>query len=133
MAATRVHRLNGRGARRAVWSLAVDGPVSPAPGSPIDDTEATMPTPDDDPTGFEVDRHVDEQPPREDLLDPDEIAVEADEEIDELLEADDPELGDPARLPDDEDLPESQGADVVEAERLAEDHAERPGLHDEPE
>jgi hypothetical protein len=35
----------------------------------------------DDSTSFEVERHIDEQPPREDLLDPDDIEF-ADDDAD---------------------------------------------------
>jgi hypothetical protein len=86
----------------------------------------------DDSTSFELDQHdVDEQPPREDLLDPDEIEFAEDEGLD-VEEANVPErTGDPGRLPDPEELPESQGADIVESERLVEDDADRPPLHDE--
>jgi hypothetical protein len=86
----------------------------------------------DDPTSFEVDRHVDDQPPREDLIDPEDIEIGDDEgpAVDDL---DVPErTGDPGRLPSSDELPESQGTDIVDSERLAEDHAERPPLHDEP-
>lgn len=89
--------------------------------------------PTDDPTSFEVDRHVDEQPPREDLLDPEDIEVDGDEALDPD-ELNVPErTGDADRLPTDEELPESQGADVVASERLSEDAAARPPLHDEEE
>lgn len=87
----------------------------------------------DDPTSFEVDRHVDEQPPREDLLDPEDIEVDEDEPLDPD-ELNVPErTGDADRLPTDEELPESQGADVAASERLSEDAAARPPLHDEEE
>lgn len=87
----------------------------------------------DDPTSHEVDRHVDEQPPREDLLDPEDIDLGADDEGFDPDELNVPErTGDPDRLPSSEDLPESQGADVVASERLSEDAAARPPLHDEP-
>ena len=94
-----------------------------------------MATPDrdrDDSTSFELDRHVDEQPPREDLLDPEDIEVsEEDDELD-IEEANVPErTGDADRLPDPEELPESQGLDMASSERLTEDDADRPPLHDE--
>ena len=88
----------------------------------------------DDSTSFEVDRRVDEQPPREDLLDPDDIEVaEEDEEltVDELNVPE--RTGDADRLPDPEELPESQGLDMLSSERLTEDDADRPPLHDEDE
>lgn len=89
---------------------------------------------EEDPTGHEVDRHVDAQPPREDLLEPDEIEVDAgDEGLDPEEVSEPARTGDPERLPGTEDLPESQGADVVESERLAEDEVHRPPLHDEEE
>ena len=83
----------------------------------------------DDPTSFEVDRHVDEQPPREDRLDPEDIEPSERDEVEDLGE--EAELGDADLLPGTEDLPESQGEDIVEAERLAEDAADRPGMSDE--
>lgn len=90
-----------------------------------------MTTPQDDPsTSFEVDRHEDEQPPREDLIDPEDIEAG---DRDPFEDADEePGTGDAERLPDSEELPESQGEDVVEAEQLAEDAAARPPLSDEP-
>lgn len=91
-------------------------------------------------TSFEVDRGVEAQPPREDLLEPDEIDFGDEREgFDEVEPGDgiapleDAPLGDGAHLPDDERLPESQGDDVVASERLAEDAADRPPLHDEEE
>jgi hypothetical protein len=83
----------------------------------------------DDPTSFEVDRHVDEQPPREDLIDPEDVSIGDGDEAEDL--DDEARLGDAERLPDSEDLPESQGEDIVEADRLAEDAAARPRLSDE--
>jgi hypothetical protein len=86
----------------------------------------------DDSTSFEVDRHVDEQPPREDLLDPEDIEVAEDEHGLDVDELNVPErTGDPDRLPDPEELPESQGLDMLDSERLTEDDADRPPLHDE--
>ena len=86
----------------------------------------------DDATSFEVDRHVDEQPPREDLIDPEDIEIGDEEQGLDPDDIDTPErTGDPDRLPDSEQLPESQGADIVDSEQLAEDHVERPPLHDE--
>lgn len=84
---------------------------------------------DDSSTSFEVDRHEDDQPPREDLIDPEDIEVGDRDPFEDADE--DPELGDAERLPESEDLPESQGEDVVEAEQLAEDAADRPPLGDE--
>jgi hypothetical protein len=84
---------------------------------------------DDASTSFEVDRHTDDQPPREDLIDPEDIGTG---DRDPFEDADEePELGDAELLPDSEDLPESQGDDIVEADRLAEDAAARPPLSDE--
>lgn len=92
---------------------------------------------DQDPTSFEVDRQVDEQPPREDLLDPDEIDVDELHTTDSGLDPDEinapARTGDPEVLPDPDELPESQGADIVESVRLVEDDTDRPPLHDEEE
>jgi hypothetical protein len=86
----------------------------------------------DDSTSFEVDRHVDEQPPREDLLDPADIEFAAEDGGLDVDETNVPErTGDPERLPDPEELPESQGLDMLSSERLTEDDADRPPLHDE--
>lgn len=87
----------------------------------------------DESTSFEVDRHVDAQPPREDLLEPDEIEPSEQDPLDPDETNVPARTGDPEVLPDDEELPESQGADVVEAVRLVEDDADRPPLHDEEE
>lgn len=114
---------------------------------------------DEDRTSFEVDRHVDDAPPpREDLLEPEELELADPDELteptgldeldesDELDALDDPDdldeideidgvepLGDPAHVPESEALPESQGDDVVASEHLVEDAGQRPSLHDEPE
>jgi hypothetical protein len=84
----------------------------------------------DDSTSFEVERHTDDQPPRDDILEPDDVAAAADE-LDGPPDAgaglvDDP---DPFHRDDEppraatssEDLPESQGFDADVAERAAED------------
>jgi hypothetical protein len=87
----------------------------------------------DDSTSFELDQHdVDEQPSREDLLDPEDIEAIEDEHGLDVDELNVPErTGDPDRLPDPEELPESQGLDMLDSERLTEDDADRPPLHDE--
>lgn len=88
----------------------------------------------EDPSSFEVDRRVEGQPPREDLLEPDEIELEEEEAGLDPDELNTPSrTGDPEVLPDPEELPESQGADVVESVHLVEDDASRPPLHDEEE
>jgi len=75
----------------------------------------------------ETDRLTEDQPPREDLI--------PTETLDELEPTDaDPRLSeDDAALPrpTSEDLPETQGVDVDQGERMTEEHAERPRLHDE--
>ncbi|MEX0835434.1 MAG: hypothetical protein WD010_05050 [Nitriliruptor sp.] len=91
----------------------------------------------DDSTSFEVERHTDDQPPRGDLVEPDDIA--AAEDTDELQgspnsggldegagRVDDP---DPFQRDDEppragaspDDLPESQGFDADVADQLTED------------
>lgn len=78
---------------------------------------------------FETDRDdVDDQPARDDLLDPASIAAgeEADAPFGEPAEV----LTEP-ELPLDEDLPESQGDDVATAARTTEDRAARPPMSDE--
>jgi hypothetical protein len=72
---------------------------------------------------FEVDRHVDDQPERDDLLEPEDIDPEP---IDD--DTMDRETG---VLPDPEDLPESQGDSVLDAGRLTEDASSRRLLSDE--
>ncbi len=80
-------------------------------------------TPDRGDDSFEVDRHVDDQPVRDDLIDPDDIdpsPVEGptmDEEV--------------GQLPLDEELPESQGVSALDAERFTEDAKAGPRLADE--
>jgi hypothetical protein len=91
----------------------------------------------DENTSFEVDAHTDDQPPRDDLIDPDDIDVPtAEEPIDQGAGAvDDP---DPFRRDDEPprygtdtaDLPESQGDDIDIAARDTEDAGEPP-LSDE--
>ena len=72
-------------------------------------------------TSFEVERE--EQPERDDLLEPGEVdAAEV------TAPTQDDEVG---RLPDTEELPESQGANVLDAEREAEDATPRRLLSDE--
>lgn len=74
---------------------------------------------------FETERHRDDQPVRDDLLDPEEIDPQGEVVGDEVI---DDEAG---VIPDPEELPESQGDDVLTAERLSEDATEREPLHDE--
>jgi hypothetical protein len=84
----------------------------------------------DQPTGgasHETDRHADDQPPREDVIPADTLEDLDVEEADEALSEDDPVLPRPG--PD--DLPESQGFDVAQGDRIAEDPADRPALSDE--
>lgn len=80
-------------------------------------------TPDRGDDSFEVDRHIDDQPARDDLIDPDDIDPARVEEptMDE-------EVG---RLPADEELPESQGESTLDAERFTEDGKAGPRLADE--
>jgi hypothetical protein len=75
----------------------------------------------------ETDRHADDQPPREDLIPVDELDGLEAEEADPFLSEDDPVLPRPTS----EDLPETQGMDVSEGRRIAEDPVDRPPLHDE--
>jgi hypothetical protein len=90
----------------------------------------------DESTSFEVDRHTDDQPPRDDLLDLEE-APDAEPPFDEGAGAvDDPDPfrrdGEPPRYGDHpDDLPESQGFEPDEAERAAEDAGARHPLSDE--
>jgi hypothetical protein len=80
----------------------------------------------DDSTSFEVERHTDDQPPRDDVIEPGDIDTDT-----EVLDAgagavDDP---DPFHRDDEppraatssDDLPESQGFDADVADRLSED------------
>ena len=66
---------------------------------------------------FETNRAA--QPPREDLIDPEDIEVHPEQEG-EVDERDEQGL-----LPDTELRPESQGFDAIDADRLTEDHRER--------
>jgi hypothetical protein len=78
----------------------------------------------------ETDRHTENQPPREDLIPTEtleDLEDEADEEADPFLSEDDAILPRPTA----EDLPESQGMDVAEGRRIAEDPVDRPPLSDE--
>ena len=81
----------------------------------------------DDPTSHEVDRHVDDQPVRDDLIDPADIDPE-----DGLLEETEEDLDDDReeRPPIDE-LPETQGYDTLHAERMTEDGGQRHPLSDD--
>lgn len=64
-----------------------------------------------------------EQPERDDLIDPDDVdPAPVDEETMDV------ETG---RLPDSEELPESQGMDVLDADHLTEDATSRRRLSDE--
>jgi hypothetical protein len=70
---------------------------------------------------FEVER--DDQPERDDLIDPDDVATD---------EVEDPTMDREAGiLPDPEELPESQGDTILDAEREAEDASTRRLLSDE--
>ena len=74
-----------------------------------------------DPEGpsFETEPGTNEQPPREDLIDPEDIEIhpEQDRAPDERDEQ--------GLLPDPEERPESQGFDAIDADRETEDHRER--------
>jgi hypothetical protein len=85
----------------------------------------------DDSTSFEVERHTDDQPPRGDVIEPDDIDADT-----EALDAgagavDDP---DPFHRDDEppraatsaDDLPESQGFDADVADQLTEDGGTAP-------
>lgn len=80
-------------------------------------------TPDRGDDSFEVDRHIDDQPARDDLIDPDDVDPSRVEEptMDE-------EVG---QLPLDEELPESQGVSTLDAEGFSEDAKAGPRLADE--
>lgn len=92
----------------------------------------------DENTSWEVDRLTDDQPPRDDLIEPDDIDADVvDGGLDRgANQVDDP---DPFHRDDEppraatstEDLPESQGFDADVADRLTEDAAARPSLEDE--
>jgi hypothetical protein len=90
-----------------------------------------QPTPDRDRTdggaSHETDRHTEDQPPREDVIPADTLEDLEAEEADPALSEDDAVLPRPTS----EDLPETQGMDVSEGRRIAEDPANRPPLHDE--
>jgi hypothetical protein len=78
----------------------------------------------------ETDRHTEDQPPREDLIPADtldDLEDLEDEEADPFLSEDDAVLPRPTA----DDLPESQGMDVSEGQRIAEDPVDRPPLSDE--
>ena len=68
---------------------------------------------------FETERDRTSQPPREDLIDPEDIEVHP-EDAGAPDERDEQGL-----LPDAEDRPESQGFDSIDVDRLTEDHRER--------
>jgi hypothetical protein len=85
----------------------------------------------DDSTSFEVERHTDDQPPRGDLIEPDDIDADT-EALDTGAGAvDDP---DPFHRDDEppraatsaDDLPESQGFDADVADQLTEDGGTEP-------
>lgn len=87
-----------------------------------------------DPTSHEVDRHVDDQPPRDDLLDPNEIdpdTVVSDDDFarDELAERDD--IVSPPTPAPREFQPETQGSSAVDAASDTEDAGVRHPLSDE--
>ncbi len=93
---------------------------------------------DGDSTSFEVDRHTDDQPPRGDLIEPDDIDADAATgDLDagaNLVDDPDPFHRDdepPRAATSTDDLPESQGFDTVDADRLTEDAAARPAFDDE--
>jgi hypothetical protein len=91
----------------------------------------------DDSTSFEVERHTDDQPPRDDIIEPDDLdASEIADELEGSPDATGLDVGanrvddpDPFHRDDEppraatstEDLPESQGYDADVADRLAED------------
>jgi hypothetical protein len=75
----------------------------------------------------ETDRHTQDQPPREDLIPADDLEVVDAEEADPFMSEDDPVLPRPTS----EDLPETQGMDIAEGRRIAEDPVDRPPLSDE--
>lgn len=86
----------------------------------------------DDSTSFEVERHTDDQPPRGDVIEPDDIDADT-----EVLDAgvgavDDPDPfhrdDEPPRAgTDPDDLPESQGFDADVADQITEDGGTAPG------
>jgi hypothetical protein len=80
---------------------------------------------------FETDRHRDDQPMRDDLLDPRDI--DPDEVVDHDEAALRAQADDEAGvLPEPDALPESQGSDVLTAAQLAEDATTRPPVPDDP-
>jgi hypothetical protein len=81
----------------------------------------------DDPTSHEVDRHIDDQPPRDDLIDPEDLDTD---ELQRLIVTDDEEE-DPGVVPPPEEQPETQGTDTLNAPRVTEDAGQRHPLSDE--
>jgi hypothetical protein len=89
----------------------------------------------DDSTSFEVERHTDDQPPRDDLIEPDDLRA-AEIELDGppdagagLVDDPDPFHRDdepPRAATDPDDLPESQGYDADVADQLTEDDGTAP-------
>lgn len=91
---------------------------------------------DDGATAHQVDRHTDDQPARDDLLDPERIDADADDLDAGAGAVDDPDPfhrdDEPPRAgTDPELLPESQGFGADEVDRLTEDAGVREPLHDE--
>jgi hypothetical protein len=84
-----------------------------------------------DGASHETERTREDQPERDDLIDPELVDPELVEpdEVDE--DHDEHAFRDEDERPSSEELPESQGADIVEASRLTEDAAARPRLDDE--
>ena len=74
-----------------------------------------------DGASFETERDRTAQPPREDLIDPEDIEIHPEEARER--ERDEPDQQ--GLLPDPETRPESQGFDALDADRLTEDHRER--------
>jgi hypothetical protein len=73
--------------------------------------------------GFEVDRHADDQPRRDDLIDPEDVDAGTVEEPTLDREA--------GILPDPDELPESQGYDLLDADHASADASSRRLLSDE--
>lgn len=72
---------------------------------------------------FEVDRDRDDQPQRDDLIEPENIDPDR---------VDDPTMDEETGvLPDEEELPETQGVSALDAERLTEDATAGRRLSDE--
>lgn len=90
---------------------------------------------DHDPTSFEVDRHIDDQPPREDLIDTDELASLSQTQRERGVAVDEDDTagsGDDAPVwATSEDQPESQGMDAGVAPRGTEDDGRCHPLSDE--